>query len=106
MNNNGKNINNQNKKVKEKSKKRKIRGRVFKIILIVIIFIALIILILNSGLFRIKKIEVLGNSRLSENKIISATNLNLEENIFKFRKRIVIKSLLENSYIENVKILF
>ena len=99
----------QNKKnaprMSDKVKKEKSRKSIFiKNFLIIAIIIFLTILLLNSSLFNIKEIVVEGNSVLSQNKIISISTLNLDENIFKFNKNNIKKALLENPYIENVDI--
>lgn len=89
---------------KKKTGKRQTFFSILKTLFLLIISIAIIVLIGNSSLFNIKQIEVTGNSRLSENKIISISSLNIDTNIFRFSKHDVKKSLLENAYIEDVKI--
>lgn len=96
-------------KKKTKKKKRIIdtnsnKFGIFKTIFIIIVSIALLILLLSSSLFNIKHVEVLGNTRLSSNKVVSLSKLNIDENIFKFNKNDVKKSIKESAYVEDVSI--
>lgn len=95
-----------NKKSNNKKKKEKTRSsfRLVKIIVITIIFLIALVLVFNSSLFNIRQIEVTGNSKLSENKVISISSLSIDTNIFHFNKRNIEKSLVENAYIEDVTI--
>lgn len=97
------------KKKKEKKKKKEdaknSRFTIIKNIFIIVLFIAIFLFVLNSSLFNIKSIEVSGNTRLSSNKIITLSSLELQkDNIFRFSKRKVKELLMENAYIESVKI--
>lgn len=71
---------------------------------IIVLFSILIVLILGSSLFNVKKIEVIGNDRISDEMIISLSGLELYENMFTFNKLSVIDKIKENAYIKNVKI--
>ena len=46
----------------------------------------------------------MNNSQVSSETIISLSELNVDENIFKFYKNEVINKIKENAYIENVEI--
>jgi len=70
----------------------------------IILFIGIIIFLFCSSLFNIKNIEVEGNVKLSENKVISLSTLELDTNMFRFNKSEIIKKIKENAYIENVTI--
>ncbi len=71
---------------------------------IIVLFSVLIVLILGSSLFNVKKIEVIGNDRISDEMIISLSGLELYKNMFTFNKLSVIDKIKENAYIKNVKI--
>ena len=77
---------------------------IIKVIFIIALLIGATILIINSSLFNIKNFEVVGNSILSSNKIISLSTLQVDTNIFSFNKRNVKQAILENAYVEDVKI--
>lgn len=91
-----------NQKQSKKSKNKNKRFEFVKIIIFIIIIIILTILICSSSLFNINTIIVSGNEKLSENKVISASGLQLNSNIFKFNKKQVINNIKENAYVENV----
>lgn len=100
---------NSSKSVKNKKQpnKSKIKNKKFgfvKVLLIMIIIIVLTILICSSSLFNINTITVTGNEKLSDNKVISASGLQLHTNIFKFNKSKTISNIKENAYIEEVSL--
>lgn len=86
------------------SKKEATRRKLLKIIGIIILLIFLIILLCSSRLFNIKSIEVSGNTKLSDEKIISLSSLELYTNIFNFKRGNIVKNIKENAYIEDVKV--
>lgn len=86
-----------------KHKKGKMRKQA-KIVFGVIFFIIITILFLCSPIFDIKNIEVTGNSKLSSEKIISFSGLELHTNIFKFNKGLTKEKIKENAYIESVEV--
>lgn len=59
---------------------------------------------LTSPIFNIKEIQVIQNSQIPNDTIVSLSQLKQDENIFKFYKKNVINNIKENSYIENVKV--
>ena len=92
------------KKKKDGNKKnRKINKKVQTIGICIIAFVV-IMLILSSSLFNIKEIIIIGNEKLSSEKIISFSGIQKDTNIFKFNKEEIINNILENAYIENVQI--
>lgn len=80
------------------------RFKKIKIFLILILLIIAIIFVLSSSLFNIKSINVLNNNILSNEDIISLSNINIGQNIFKINKNASIDHLKENAYIEEVYI--
>ena len=93
--------NSQNQNVKHK--KGKIRKQA-KVVFGIILFIVLTILLLCSPIFDIKNVEVIGNSKISKEKIISFSGIELHTNIFKFNKGLIRENIKGNAYIENVEI--
>lgn len=89
---------------KKKNEKREKRLKVLKVLAFITIAIVLVILLLSSSLFNINTIEVEGNSKLSDEKVISISSIELYTNIFNFSKTKVQSKLKENSYIESVEI--
>lgn len=80
------------------------RKKFIRFLGILILIFALIIILLSSSLFNIKTIEVSGNTKLSNEKIISLSSLELYTHILGFKKNDVIEHIKENAYIENVKV--
>lgn len=93
--------NNKNKAVKHK--KGKVRKQA-KIVFGMILFVAIVILLLCSPIFDIRNIEVSGNLKISKEKIINFSGLELHTNIFKFNKGLVRGKIKQNAYIENVEV--
>lgn len=91
-----KNQKNKNKKIKMKKKA--------KIVLYIFVFIIAIAFLINSPLFNVKKIEVEGNKNVSDDKIISLSEVKLHTNIFKFNKLEIIEKIKENAYIQDADI--
>lgn len=96
------------KRLTREEQKRKKRNKrikfILKIILLIGIIIGGIIFAMTSPMFNIKNIEVINNSQLSQETIISLSGLKTEENIFKYKTSNVTKSIKENPYIENVSV--
>lgn len=91
------------KNPKEKTKKVKLRKNA-KIILYVFLFIVVSILLINSPLFNVKKIEVEGNSKVSDEKVVNLSGVQLDSNIFKLNKLDIIEKIKENAYIEDADV--
>ncbi len=92
-------------KLKEngKQKKTKKSGKK-KFFLILLLIVIVLILLFSSNLFHITEIHVTGNSRLSQEEIISLSNIKKYTNLFKLNKLQSIEKIKENAYIENVTI--
>lgn len=91
------------KDVDQKRRKKKILKslKIAKYSFLTICILAIIIAIMTSPLFNISKITVSGNERITENEIISLSEITLNENIF---KTVINKSetkILENPYIKS-----
>lgn len=89
----------------EKRKAKKIRARKLKIIAIIILIIAAIIATMLSPLFNIKKINVLGNSKLTKEEIISLSGINIGENLFTVMSLKTSENLKQSAYVDEAKII-
>lgn len=96
------------KKASRDERRRKKRNRKIKFVLKSIFFIGIIAggitFAMTSPIFNVEKIDVVNNSQVSDETIISLSELKLQENIFKYRKLDVIRKIEENPYIENAKV--
>ena len=88
-----------NTKIKNNSRKKTV-----KVIGIIFLVMLLMIILLSSSLFNIKAIEVSGNKKLSNEKIISLSSLELYSHILKFNKSKIVENIKENAYIEKAKV--
>ena len=85
-------------------KKKKRKKRIIRIIILIVIIIAAIVFAMVSPIFNIKEIAVEGNNIVSEDTIVSLSELELDQNLFRFNKSNVINEIKTNPYIQNVKI--
>ncbi len=92
------------KKQRQILKKKKRIKLMLKFTALLIIIIAGIIFALVSPIFNIKEINVSNNNQINTETIISLSQLNLGQNIFKFNKNKVNKNIKTNAYIESVEI--
>lgn len=84
----------------EKEKKQNKKGKK----LIILFFAIIVILLLCSSLFNIQEIEVTGNTKLSNEEIISLSKINKQTNLFRMNKLKAVESIKENAYVEDVSI--
>lgn len=105
--------NKENKKITEKKmspkqilakKKRQAVFRLVKWTSLVLIIIGAIIFTIMSPIFNVKNIKVEGNSYLSEDQIISLSRIEIENNMFKYNKKEIIKNIKENAYVETAEV--
>ena len=85
-------------------KKRKVIFRLTKYMMLLAIIIGASIYAILSPIFNVKNISVEGNSKISIDEIISLSGIELEQNMFQYRKEEVIKKIKENAYIDTVKL--
>lgn len=97
---------NKSKKTQNKkdNKKKRTMTKGAKVLFSVIGTIILLVLLFSSPLFNIKNIEVEGNSKVSDEKMISISSIQFHTNIFSMKKRDAIEKIKTNPYIEDVKI--
>ncbi len=93
---------NNSNKVSRKKSKRVINT--IKYLALLLLIITVIILAMFSPIFNIKKIEVEGNEKITDNEIISLSEVQVDGNIFKISKSKVSKLIKQNSYIDKVNI--
>ena len=84
--------------------KRMKKLKIAKYLMLIALFITLIVVTMFSPLFNIKSIVVTGNNKITQNAIISLSQVQLEENIYKINKYKVKQRIKENAYIEDVTI--
>ena len=87
-----------------KKKKSKLNTFLNKILLIILVLIVAIILVFVSGAFDISEISVEGNNHISNEQIISFSEIELNSNIFSVSKKDVYNKIKQNPYIEDVEI--
>lgn len=95
---------NKKKKSKKKDAKNEKKLKGLKALALFFTLAVIIIIILSSSLFNINAITVQGNSKLSEEKVISISSIELYTNIFNFSKSKAKSKINENPYVEDVKI--
>lgn len=85
-------------------KKRKAIFKLMKWTTLLLIVIGGSIYTLLSPIFNIKTISITGNAKLSIDEIVSLSKIELEQNMFKYRKEDIINNIKENAYIDTVKV--
>lgn len=85
-------------------KKRKIIFRLIKWTSLVVLLIGGGIYFLLSPFFNIKNITIIGNEKITQETIISLSEIELEQNTFKISKSKVEQAIKANSYIDSVKV--
>lgn len=95
-----------NKKIKNNNKKinNKKLNRIIKCTSFIVLGIVLLIFLMVSPIFNIENIEIEGNSILSNEKIISLSEIHIDENIFRINKMLVKEKIKSNAYVESVEI--
>ena len=98
----------QRKKLTQQEKRRKKRNKKIKFILKTFLLLTIIVggvtFAMISPIFNIQDIQVVNNEQVSQETIISLSELKTEENIFRFSASKVASKIKENAYIEKVKI--
>lgn len=91
------------KQAKILKKKKKIK-RIIKTIILLALIIGGFCFALISPIFNVTKINVTGNEQISSDTIISLSQLEIGQNLFRFNRIKVSNEIKTNAYIENVKI--
>ncbi|MSU01334.1 cell division protein FtsQ/DivIB [Tissierella pigra] len=92
------------KKLSRVERKMRRRRFFFRFLLLIILTFSISVLALNSDFFVIKNIDVIGNSKLTKENIISESSIKLGENIFKVSIKDGKEHLNRLSYVKDVKI--
>lgn len=94
-----------NKKSKKVEKhKNKITFIIMKWFILIMLLLGATLYFLMCPLFNIREIKVVGNSKISTNEIISLSEININENIFRIHIGEVKEKIKQNAYIDSVKI--
>ena len=91
------------KQAQVKRKKKKIK-RIIKWTTIFLLIIGGIVFALVSPIFNIKEIQVTNNNQIATETIVSLSQLQVGQNLFRFNKNKVEKEIETNPYIESVDI--
>ena len=89
---------------KQESKKTRIIKWIAKWIILICALILAIIFFIMSPLFDIVEVKVENNSKISTDTIISLSQLEIGQNIFKNSKKQIRENIKQNAYIDSVKI--
>ena len=92
------------KRKKEKPKKEINTKKLLKGLGIVCLIAAAIVFLFTTALFNVTKIDVVGNESVSDEEIISLSQIKLNENMFKYLKPVITENIKSNPYVEEVKI--
>lgn len=93
------------KKMKEQQpNKKKNPSKILKGIGIVLLVVGAIAFLCTTPLFNVTEIEVIGNANVSKEEIVSLSQIQLQENMFKNLKTTVKENIKGNAYIEDVKV--
>ncbi len=98
------NINKKTKEVEKASKKAIIIKGLIKWTILLLALGASIIMFMMSPLFNLSEVQVLNNEKLSSESIVSLSELNIGENIYKVTKRKLVNKIKQNAYVESVKV--
>ncbi|NLV89175.1 MAG: FtsQ-type POTRA domain-containing protein [Tissierellia bacterium] len=92
------------RKISRVERKMRRRRLYFRIFLLGLFVTLLIVLALNTDLFIINNIQVIGNNKLSKESIILGSSINIGENILKVRTKDGENNLRNLAYIKDVNI--
>lgn len=92
------------RKISRVEKKMKRRRMFFRLLLIIFLVFIMFVLALNTDIFIIDNIKVLGNNKISKDIIINASSINTGENIFKISTRTSKKTIENLPYVKKAEI--
>ena len=85
-------------------KKRKAIFRMTKWLMLIAIIIGGGIYALLSPIFNVENIQVVGNSKVETEEVISLSGIVLDHNMFSYQSRDIIQKIKENAYIATVQV--
>lgn len=85
-------------------RKRKKLKRIIKWTTLLLLIIGGIVFALVSPVFNINEIQVINNSQISTETIISLSQLQIGQNIFRFKSSKVMEEVKTNPYVESIKV--
>lgn len=88
--------------LRKKRARSKFIGMIIKWVFLIVSLIIAIIYFMLSPIFNISEIKVNGNEKITENQIISLSEIKLGDNIYKTSKKEVVSNIKQNPYIESV----
>lgn len=91
-------------KLKNYKRRAKINKLKRKLLLILLLLIILIIILLFAPFMQIRKINCIGNNKVSAEDIIASSNIKNGDNIIRINKKKAIDGIDDISYVKNVKI--
>ena len=97
-------IKNNNIKMKKKRKRKNPILFLIKWTSVILLLIGTIIFILTTPMFNIKNINISGIEHLTEEQVISLSELNKNENLFKNSKSKITSNIKQTPYVESVTI--
>lgn len=93
------------RKLSRVEKKMKRRRMLFRILLLAALILTMFTLALNTDIFIIDNIKVLGNNKVSKDIIINSSSISLGENIFKISTRNGKKNIENLAYVKEAEII-
>lgn len=85
---------------------RKIKKKKSRLIFLIILLLTstFIILYTKTSFFHISSIEVIGNEKITDEKLVLASGIIIDENIFKINLKMAKENVFLHPYVKNVKI--
>ena len=99
-------IENQKLTVQERIRRQKKAAirKMGALLLLAVLIIGALVYFFLSPVFNVRTIIVMNNNHISKEQIISLSEIGVNENIFKFSKKVSKNAITSNPYIEDVKI--
>lgn len=99
-----KNVQKHNIERKVIKKKKSLLKSVIKWTILLSALVASFIFFMMSPLFNVSEIEIIGNDKISKETIISLSQIQIGDNIYKTSKEKIIQKIKQNAYIESVQV--
>jgi len=89
-------------RINKPKEKKKANFKMFKYIFIICAIFTAIICFMLSPIFNLTEIKINGNAVISNEQLISLSEIKIGENIYKINKNNIINKIKQNPYVENV----